>query len=212
MREIESRLLPEHLGNQIRDGSDGDEALDVRPEVPCTLAPPVQQRVDERQVAVQAVEHVLPRTHGHRIAQGWGLSAGVGVDQVRQEAVRADISAADHVARSCDPGGGPRERMRPRLREEVGHGLGRAVGIVAPQRVSLAVAPDLVLVPVDLVRGDDQRGLHGIDALHAGKHVHRAVHVGGHRRLRIAVGLAHERLGREVHDHVGPFIADHPSE
>ena len=58
----------------------------------------VEKRVHEHVVAVEAVEDVLPRAHGIGVADLGRTSLGEGAQQVGQQAVLADVTAADDIA------------------------------------------------------------------------------------------------------------------
>ena len=90
--DLVSGILAVHLGDEVRHLAHRHEAVDVGAEVPRALPLPLEQGVDEGQVAVQAVEHVLPGAHGLGVAQGGNLTAGVGADQVGEEAIGAHVA------------------------------------------------------------------------------------------------------------------------
>ena len=89
----------------------------------------------------------------------------------------------------------------PGLRDEIRRSLRRRVGVYATQRIGLAVPPDLVHVPVDLVGRDDHLGLDAWRVLDGLKDIERAQSVRLVRVARVSVRLTHEGLSRKMqHD------------
>ena len=99
------------------------------------------QVLGEPQIAAQRVEHVLPRTHGLRVADPKWLTGLDRPDRVREQPVLAPVAAADHVA-----GAGGRERggavageeRRPVGRgDELGACLRARIGIISAEGIAL---------------------------------------------------------------------------
>ena len=78
-------------------------------------------------------------------------------------------------------------------------GLTVAVGIVAAERIVLAIGPDPLLILIAFVGGDDDDGAHGAAGTHGFQHA-RAEHVGFVGADGILIGSADKRLRCEVKD------------
>ena len=93
------------------------------------------------EVAVQRLQHVLPRPDGAGHPQDRCLAGRPGADQVRQQSVRRPVATADDVAgpRRRDPGLG----AGPRAHDQLGCRLAGGVRIVPAQeaRLGVRVAP-----------------------------------------------------------------------
>jgi hypothetical protein len=76
---------------------------------------PKFQRVDEGEIAVEAVEYVLPGPHRVRESQQRRFAAGIGAHQIWYQPLTTDVTAANHVA--CEGNSGRRsgEAANPRL-------------------------------------------------------------------------------------------------
>ena len=128
-----------------------------------------EQLLGEEEVAVERLEHVLPGADRVRVADADGLAGLEAADEVGDEAVGGPVAAADDVAGA---GGGEGDCVLGKLAtreiglavgggDDLGAGLGAGVGIVAAERIGLAVGPEPFLVLVALVGGDDDDGADG---------------------------------------------------
>ncbi len=66
--KLSVRPAAPQLRRQRGDPADLDEAVAARSEIPLAQPGAAQQRVDEREIAVETVEYVLPRPHRAREA------------------------------------------------------------------------------------------------------------------------------------------------
>ena len=104
-------------------------------------------------------------------------------------------------ARAVATGGPSAKKLsRKLLVSSLGARLAVAVGIVAAEPVALLERPARARVLVDLVAGDDHDALEMRELAAGLEQRARAEHVGGEGAERIAVGLAHQRLRRQVKD------------
>ena len=165
----------------------------------------------EGEVAAEGLEDVLPGAGGGGVAHGDGLAGLEGAHGIGDDAVFGPVAAADDIAGA---GAGDadavafEERFAPGGDGEFGAGLARAVGIVAAERVFLAIAVVPLAVFVALVRGDEDGGA-GLGEFAQGlEHVDGAEHIGLPGLDRQAVGAAHEWLRGEVKDEIGVRLTD----
>ena len=206
-------------GDALGHLRDGDHLVGGRPEVPVAgrqmrLA---QQPLGQAEVAVQAVEHMLPGPHAGRVAQRHRLPGLRRGDDGRHQLVRRPVAAADHVARARrghrDAVLGPPLRREEGgdegLRHQLRAGLAVRVRIAPAQRLVLAVAPEPALVVIDLVGGDvDQRQRpRQAGAAHRLEQVRGAHHVGRVGAQRIGIRVQHHRLRGHVQQHLGREVA-----
>ena len=130
--------------------------------------------------------------------------------RVRNQAVLAPVAAADDVA-GARGGHGDALRLQESApiarRDQLGRGLARAVGIVAAQRVALAVGIRPLAVEIDLVGGHHDRDAavgHSAQRVEQVRGSHR---VGREGRERVAVAGADQRLRSQMEDELGPRLA-----
>lgn len=171
------------------------------------------QALGQHQEAAHRLEHVLPGPHGEGIAERERRGCGEGAHGIRHQAVARPVAAADDIARAhrddADRTGPHGEiAVAVGVDHQLGRGLAGAVGLAAAEAVDLAIAPGPFLVGVDLVgghhddRGDAVRGAQRLEQMG------RAHDVGGVGADRIGEGVAHQRLGGEVEDDLGPRGGD----
>ena len=155
---------------------------------------------------------MLPRPHSSRIPDGHRLAGRGCAHHVRYEAVLAEVAAADHVAgtRGCHawPLGRGEERAAVGEGHELGAGLAARVGVLAPERLVLAVAPLPAAVQVALVARHHHHRADRRHLPHAVEHVHRAHHVDRVGGARLLVRPADDWLRGEVQHHLGVCLAD----
>ena len=115
----------------------------------------------ESEVSAEGLEDVLPRAGGYFVANGDGLALLECADGIGDDAVEGPIAAADDVAGT---GGGDRygvvfEKGIPPGRDgDLAGGFAGAVGIVATERVALAVTVEPFAIFVNFVGGDEDGG------------------------------------------------------
>jgi hypothetical protein len=170
-----------------------------------------EELLSEADVAVEGLEDVLPGADGVRAANADGLAGEEAADEVGDEAVGGPVAATDDVASA---GGGDGDAVLGEfgdgeIRLAVGGGddfgarLGARVGVVAAQRVGLAVAPHPFLVLVAFVGGDGDHGADGWGAADGVEDAGGADDVGFVGEDGIFVGEADERLSGEMEDDLG---------
>ena len=131
-----------------------------------------------------------------------------GTHAVRDNPVARKVAAANHIAGA---GGGNRQAFFGKetaaiaVRHKIRAGFGIGIGIVAVERVVLAVTPAPFTVQVYLVCRDVDDGLHRtFGRAHTFQQVHRAHDVRLIRFRRADIRHAHERLRRQVQDNLRP--------
>ena len=116
------------------------------PEVPgARRAGSLPQRLGQQQVAGEGAEHVLPGTHGGRVAHAQRRALLDRAHGVGQQPVLTPVAPSDHVAgagaRHPGRAGILEERAPVGGRDELGAGLRARVRVPAPERVGLDEGP-----------------------------------------------------------------------
>src|SRR5438105_2996079 len=96
------------------------------------------------------------------------------------------------------------ERTAVRIDEDFARALAGTIWIVPPHRVALAVAPDLLLVFIALVAGDDQdraRPRSSADRIQQARGPHD---IDIERLARRRIAVTYQRLCRKMKDEVRP--------
>ena len=153
--------------------------------------------------------HVLPRTHRARTAQRDRLVSRHRTNEVRNDPVSRPVAAADDIAASCirdqDAVAALGQRRAIGGCDQFGAGFGSAVGILAAERVLLAIAPHPILVAINLVGGDADDGL---DVWHEPRrleHMRGAQRIGRESLDRIGKGFRNQRLRGKMDDDRRPM-------
>ena len=158
------------------------------------------------EVARQRLEHVLPRSHRLGAAHQHLRAGGDRPDAVGYDPLGRPVAAADHVAGPrtghAYPGAGVEEAAPVGARNELGASLAGAVGVVPAQGVAFAVGVGGLAVLVALVARDVHHDAHRTAGAHGFEQVGDAHDVGLEGSPRVGVGGPHQRLGREVEDHL----------
>ena len=154
---------------------------------------------------------MLPRPHGGRIPHGHRLTGREVPHDVGDDPVGRPVAAADHVA------GADGRQLDAMLAETAGrekapavgggHEFGRpfagAIGIMAPEPVSLVVRPAVGMRLVALVARDGNQHAGSARFAHRIEQRRRADDVGRKRVERFTVRQSHQRLRSQVQHHVG---------
>ena len=149
---------------------DGQHVALAGAEVPAfgEARPVVAQPLGQQHVAIERLEHVLPRADGGRVADDAAILPAA-VRATRSGTSRSAAQSPPPItlpARAvatptpCRRSSGRRYDARYDAVTSSAQPLLLLVGIVAAERVVLAVAPDPLAVLVALVAGDDDDGAH----------------------------------------------------
>ena len=120
-------------------------------------------------VAMQRLEHMLPGANGVGPANADRLAGEKAANEIGDEAIDGPVAATDDIAGASGGDGyamtvGLAEGVDGKVRlaeggaDDLGAGLAAGVGVVAAERIGLAVGPDPLLVLVTLVGGDGDDG------------------------------------------------------
>jgi hypothetical protein len=199
------------LFHQIADGSSSLIGGAEIPVIGCR-AISAQQTRSQHKITMDKRHHVLPGTHGAGIAECERLPGRYRPNEIRYDPVGRPVAPTDNVAT-------PRVRYQYAIatlgqrcavggRNQFGASLGCAIGILAAERILLAVSPDPILVAIDLVSGDTDHSLDVRDEPRRFEHMRCSQRIGGKGRERISEGFRNQRLCGKMNDDGGPLPLD----
>ncbi len=184
----------------------------VNPAKACGIGPEIDsarrglgrfhERLGEREVSSERLEHVLPGPDGIRIAQPDRLARLQRSDTVRNQPVGGPIAAADDVARARrgDRRAAAEEALAKAAGQQLGAGLAAAVRIVSAEPIGFLERPLRAVILIDLVAGDDHHALQRVEPAACLQQRPGAEDIGGVRAERIAIGFPDQRLRGHVDD------------
>ncbi len=194
--------------DQIADGAGG---LIAGTEIPVVRSGAIsaQQPCRQHQIAVNQRHHMLPWTHRAGIAQRNRLARRHRTDEIRHDPVGRPVAAANDVAaagiRNQHAIAALCQRRAIGSRHQLGAGFGGAIGILAAEWILLAIAPDPILIAINLVGGDADDGLDAGREPRGLEHMRGAQRIGGEGLDRIGKGFRNQRLRGQMNDDGRPM-------
>jgi len=158
---------------------------------------------------------MLPGSHGGWASNHDRLFAKKCPDNVGYQPVFCPVSTTDDITGSgtgYDRTNGFIRTGKVRLaigcRYQFRAGLAAGVRIVSTQRLAFPISPNPLTVFITLVARHVQQRTNTLRLAHRFQDMHGTHDVGRVRFYRVAVRVAHQRLGSQVNDDIRPMLGD----